>query len=157
MRASLAEPTVDARRRTLALRFDTEQVRLILAVRAEARDASAEPRPERFLDLIAVTRGLEMRANTSPIDHDERRDALDLEVLHEIGPRLCADSNQSERIVVLPALKHLRQVSLDAPRRARRLPVEEHEPRALLGGDEQRGGICGHSRKSPARVFAKRR
>ena len=70
MRASLAEPTVDARRRTLALRFDTEQVRLILAVRAEARDASAEPRPERFLDLIAVTRGLEMRANTSPIDHD---------------------------------------------------------------------------------------
>jgi hypothetical protein len=37
------------------------------------------------------------------------------------------------------------------------LPVEEHEPRALLGGDEQRGGICGHSRKSPARVFAKRR
>ena len=64
------------------------------------------------------------------LDDDERRDIVDPESGREIGALRRVDTVELEGAVIMSALEHLGEESLDPAAVARRLRGEEDEPRS---------------------------
>ena len=90
-----------------------------------------EPGLQEAFDVAAAARPLQAPRDTPPVDDDEGRHRLDLEVLEQIRALFLGDMDDVERAVVPAPLQYLGEKPFDAPTMAGQRRVKEDQARLV--------------------------
>lgn len=86
--------------------------------------ASVQPRAERVADAPDADAALDLAHDTAVLEHDDRGQRLDFEVLGELRSAIDVDPSERKRVMVVPLLQHLVEKGLDTAARARLRRIE---------------------------------
>src|SRR5581483_4208364 len=101
---------------------------------------SAQPGGQRGLEIPAAGRRDDSLAHLAILDDEKCRDFLHLEARRKIGTPVDGNLDQVERVVVAPALEHLREESFRAPASSGHRRVEQDQTRTPGGDGLRRSG-----------------